>query len=165
MRWGGFAFTLLVACLLQMGVTAFLPLPTFDAFLILALLCAVLMRKHDARLAGWIVGFVQDLGSADALGIHAFTLGLTVLLLTHLREVGNMNVWWLRALVAFLATWPPQVLYLAHLYYWPGSGPESFGKLLLSSVLTSALAALIATFITSLPGMLHNRRRRYRSFW
>lgn len=166
MRWGGFAFALLVACVLQKGVLALLPAPApaFDAFLILALLSGLLMRKHDARLAGWLVGFVQDLAGADALGIHAFTLGLTALLITRLREIGNMNVWWMRALVAFIAAWPPQVLYLMHLYYWSGSGSQSFGGLLWTSALTSALAALIVTFINALPWILRSRRRRYRSF-
>ena len=163
MRWGGFAIALLVACVLQKAVVALLPLRAFDAFLILALLSGTQMRKHDARIAGWLTGFVQDLSSADALGIHAFTLGMTALMMTRLREIGNMNVWWMRALVAFVAAWPPQLLYLVHLNYWSGPGPQSFLGLLWASMLTSLLAALIVTFINALPWLLRSRRRRFRS--
>ena len=106
MVWSGFAIALLLAYLLQTGVVALLGVPFVDAFLVLALLCGLVAPTHDARIAAWIAGLVQDLGSADALGIHAFTLGLTGLLLTRLRGVGNVGVWWVRGLAAFLAAWP-----------------------------------------------------------
>jgi cell shape-determining protein MreD len=164
MAWGAFSIVLLLVFLVQTGVVAVLGDSCFDAFLMLALLCGLLLRTHDARIAAWIVGLAEDLGSADALGIHAFTLGLTALLLTYLREIANVNLWWARGLATFLAAWPGQVLYLIHLYYWAGSGSEPFWSLVWSATLTSLLAAAVATPIAGLPGLMQRRRqRRYRS--
>jgi cell shape-determining protein MreD len=161
MAWGGFAIALLLAYLLQTGVAALLNIPFFDAFLVLALLCGLLAPTHDGRIAAWIVGLVQDLGSADALGIHAFTLGLTGLLLTHLREIGNISVWWVRGLAAFLAAWPGQLIYLLHLHYWAGHGSASLWGLVAGAALTSLVAAALAMLINALPWMLRRRRGRY----
>jgi len=163
MAWGGFIIALLLAFVLQTGVAAPLSVPHFDAFLVLALLCGLLCPTPDARIAGWIVGLVQDLSSADALGIHAFTLGLTVLLLTRIRELGNVSVWWVRAPAALLAAWPPQFIYLLHLRYWAGHTDESFGGLVLSAALTALVAAVLAMLINALPGMMQRKRRRFRT--
>ncbi len=163
MAWSGFAIALLLAYLLQTGVVALLGVPFLDAFLVVALLCGLLAPTHDARIAAWIVGLAQDLGSADALGIHAFTLGLTGLLLTHLREIGNVGVWWVRGLAAFLAAWPGQAIYLLHLRYWAGTGSGSLGGLIVAATLASLVAAALAMSINALPGMLHRKRRRFRS--
>jgi cell shape-determining protein MreD len=163
MVWSGFAIALLLAYLFQTGVVALLGAPYVDAFLVLALLCGLLAPTHDARIAGWIAGLAQDLGSADALGIHAFTLGLTALLLTHLREVGNVGVWWVRGPVAFLAAWPGQLIYLLHLHYWAGQGSASLWQLVGNAALTALVAAALAMVINALPWMLRRRRRRYRS--
>jgi rod shape-determining protein MreD len=159
MAWGSFAIALLLAYLVQAGVVALLGVQVFDAFLILALLCGLLAPPHDARIAAWVTGFVQDLGSADALGIHAFTLGLSGLVLTHLREIVNVRAWWVRGLAAFLAAWPGQIIYLLHLHYWAGRGSGSFGSLLLSATLTALVAAGLATLINALPRMMYRRRR------
>ena len=140
-----------------------LAVPHFDAFLVLALLCGLLAPTHDARLAAWITGLAQDLGSADALGIHAFTLGLTGLLLTWLREIGNVGVWWVRGLAAFLAAWPGQLVYLLHLHYWAGNAAASLWGLVVTATLSSLVAAILATLISALPRLLHRRRRRYRT--
>ena len=163
MAWGGFTIALLLAYLLQTGVAALLSVPYFDAFLVLALLCGLLAPTHDARIAAWIVGLAQDLGSVDALGIHAFTLGLTGLLLTKLREVGNVRVWWVRGLAAGLAAWPGQMIYLLHLHYWAGPGSASFWNLVAAATLTSLVAAALATLINALPGVMHRQRRRYQA--
>ncbi|MFQ5805204.1 MAG: hypothetical protein ACE5I3_02000 [Phycisphaerae bacterium] len=163
MAWGGFAIALLLAYLLQTGVVALLGVRFFDAFLVLALLCGLLAPTHDGRVAAWIVGLAQDLGGADALGIHAFTLGLSGLLLTRLREVGNVSIWWVRGLAAFLAAWPGQVIYLLHLHYWAGPGSVSFWNLVGTATLTSLLAAVLAMLINALPWVMRRRRRRYRA--
>jgi cell shape-determining protein MreD len=163
MAWGGFAIALLLVYLLQTGVAAPLAVPYFDAFLVLALLCGLLAPTHDARIAAWIVGLTQDLGSADALGIHAFTLGLSGLLLTHLRGIGNVGVWWVRGLAAFLAAWPGQIIYLLHLHYWAGPGSATLWNLIVDATLTSLVAAALAMLIHGLPWVLRRRRRRYRT--
>ncbi len=162
MAWGGFAIALLLAYLLQTGVAAVVDLPFFDAFLILALLCGLIAPTYDGRIAAWITGLAQDLGSVDALGIHAFTLGLTGLLLTHLREIGNVGIWWMRGLAAFLAAWPGQLIYLMHLHYWAGHGSASLWSLIVTATMTSLLAAVLAMLINALPWMLHRHRRRHR---
>lgn len=161
MAWGAFAIALLMAYLVQTGVAVLLAVPHFDAFLVLALLCGLLAPTHEARLAGWITGLAQDLGSADALGIHAFTLGLTGLLLTLLREVGNVRVWWVRGLAALLAAWPGQLIYLVHLHYWAGYGFASLGSLVLTALLTSLVAAVLAMLINALPRVIYRRRQRH----
>jgi len=160
MAWGGFTIALLLVYLVQTGVAGLLGVPYFDAFLVLALLCGFLAPTHDARIAAWIVGLAQDLGSADVLGIHAFTLGLTVLLLTRLREIANINRWWVRGVAGLLAAWPGQAIYLLHLHYWAGPGNTSFWSLILVATLTTLLAAAFAALINSLPWWA--RRRRYR---
>ncbi|MBU0617054.1 MAG: hypothetical protein KKI02_05005 [Planctomycetes bacterium] len=162
MAWGGFAVALLLAYLVQTGVAAVLNVPYFDAFLVVAVLYGLLAPTYDARIAAWTTGLVYDLGSADVLGIHAFTLGLTGLLLTWLREVGNVGVWWVRILAAFLAAWPGQLVYLLHLHYWAGHGSASLWNLVVMATLTALVAAALATLINALPRLLHRRRRRYR---
>ena len=163
MAWGGFAVALLLAYLVQTGVAAVLNVPHFDAFLLVAVLCGLLAPTHDARIAAWITGLVYDLGSADVLGIHAFTLGLTGLLLTWLREMGNVGVWWVRGLAAFLAAWPGQLIYLLHLHYWAGNAAASLWGLVVTATLSSLVAAILATLISALPRLIHRRRRRYRT--
>jgi cell shape-determining protein MreD len=163
MAWGGFAIALLLAYLLQTGVASLLHVPLIDCFLVLALLCGLVGPKHDARIAACIVGLAQDLGSVDALGIHAFTLGLTGLLLTRLREIGNVGVWWVRGVLAFLAAWPGQMIYLLHLHYWAGHASASFSELVVAATLTALFAALLAMLIHGLPWVMFRRRRRYRS--
>jgi cell shape-determining protein MreD len=162
MAWGGFAVALILAYLVQTGLAAVVNLAWFDAFLLVALLCGLLAPVHDARIAAWITGLVYDLGSADVLGIHACTLGLTALLLTRLREVGNIGVWWVRLLAGFLAAWPGQLVYLLHLHYWAGHGAASLGGLIAHAALTGLVAAVIATALSFLPRLFQRRRRRRR---
>jgi len=163
MAWSGYAIALLLAYLLQTGVTALFDLPLFDPFLILAIICGLVAPTHDARIAGWITGLAQDLGSADALGIHAFTLGLTAMLLTQMRTFGNVGVWWVAALAGFIAAWPGQFLYLLHLHYWAGGGAVGFLGLLGTATWTAAIAAVFAMLINALPWAMHRRRRHIRS--
>lgn len=160
MPWGPFAIALLVVYLIQTGVAALFGFVYFDAFLVLALLCGLLAPSADARLGAWLVGLAQDLDSADALGIHAFALGLTALLLTWLREVLNLGLWWVRLLALVLAGWAGQVIYLTYGQYWIGRGESSFGGLLVSAALTAALAAGLVMLICALPGRRRSRRWR-----
>jgi rod shape-determining protein MreD len=162
MAWGAFVAALVAAFLLQTGVLAPLDVQHLDAFLLVAVMCGLLARTWDARIAGWIAGLVYDLGSADVLGIHAFTLGLTALLLTRLRDLGNIGVWWVRVLAVFLSAWPGQLVYLLHLHYWAGHGSASLWSLILSAALTALVAAILATVISFLPRLLHRSRRRRR---
>jgi cell shape-determining protein MreD len=160
MAWGSFAIALVVAYLLQTGVAGPLDVPSFDAFLLLALLCGLLAPTHEARIGAWITGLAQDLGSADALGVHAFALGLTALLLTWLRDVGNVSVWWVRILAAFLAAWPGRLIYLLHVHYWAGHGSASLWSLVGEATLTALVAAVLAALLCGLPRVLRRRRRR-----
>ncbi len=160
MTWGGFSLLLVAVYAVQTGVLALVPLPGFDAFLVLAIVCALRMPRHDARLAGWIIGLVQDLASSDALGIHALTLGLTAVALTWFRERANTELWWVRIATAFLAAILPQYLYLIHLHYWSGRGQASPVELLAQAALTAILAAVAAAAILALPRLSWRRRRR-----
>ena len=160
MAWGVFAIALLLAYLLQTGVTAMLQLTYFDPFLLLALLCGLLAPTPQARIACWCTGLLQDLGSTDALGVHAFTLGLTGLFLTQLRELGNIGVWWARGLFCFLAAWPGLLIYLLHLHYWAGRGQVTLWSLTGSATLTTLVAAGLAMLICGLPRMLDRKHRR-----
>ncbi|WP_320046854.1 hypothetical protein [uncultured Ilyobacter sp.] len=164
MAWGGFAIALFFTYLLQVGVVSILDFPAVDLFLAFALLCSLFAPTHDARIAAFLIGLAQDLGSADALGIHAFTLGLTAVLLTYIRELGNMHVWWVRGLAAVLAAWPGQLLYLLHLYYWAGTGVISIRGAVYAAGVTAIVVAVLIMFVPSLPGVIHRgSRRRYRA--
>lgn len=158
MIWSGFALALLIVFVLQAGAASLLGLTSLDLFLALALVCSMMAPSHEARLAAWFTGLAQDLGSSDPLGIHAFILGLTAVLLTQLREVGNLAVWWVRGAIAFLAACPGQLLYRAYLRYWAGYGDDSFFNLLIASITASALAAVLALAVTFLP--YYSRRRQ-----
>jgi len=160
MAWGLFALTLLVVYVLQTAVVGLFDLPWVDLFLVLALAYGLTVPLHDARIGAWIIGFVQDLGAADALGIHAFALGLTGLLVTALRAMVNLNLWWVRLLVAFLAAWAGVMLYRLHLHFWANAPFESWWALLASSAWTAFVAALAAAIITAYPRIITGRRRR-----
>lgn len=160
MSWGLFALTLLVVYVLQTAVVGLFGLPWVDLFLVLALAYGLTVPLHDARIGAWIIGFVQDLGAADALGIHAFALGLTGLLVTALRAMVNVNLWWVRLLVAFPAAWAGAALYRLHLHFWANAPFESWWVLLASSAWTAFVAALAAVIVTAYPRIVTGRRRR-----
>jgi rod shape-determining protein MreD len=162
MRWGVFAGLLLMTYLLQVAVLEVVHLRWLDLFLTLALLTALLVPKHDGRIACWIIGLAQDLGSLDTLGIHAFTLGLTGWLVTYAREVFNTGVWWARLVALFVCAWPGQMLYLLHLYYRSGHGGVGPLGLIIQAAALALAAAAVATLFTSLPWFLIQRRRSFR---
>ena len=160
MSRGALLLVVLAAYVVQVGIAPFAGLHRLDVFLTAALLVGLLMPVHEARLAGWIVGLVQDLASSDPLGIHAFTLGLTVLLLTWLRDLLNTRVWWARWLACLAAAVPGQVLYLLHLYYYAGRGGQPLTALLGEAAALAGVSAALATALTALPGLVLRRRRR-----
>jgi len=165
MSWGRFAIALGLVYVFQIGAASLLGWSHLDPFLIMAVIYGLTAPRHDARIAAWLAGLAQDLGSADALGVHAFTLGLTGLFVTKLREVGNVNVWWVRGLIMLAAAWPGQALYLFHLHYWSGAGAASFSALLFKATIVSAIAAAAALVVTALPSFGRRPRRgRFRTF-
>lgn len=159
MPWGVLAGAVLLVYLLQTAVVGLLGWSWLDLFLMLTLLVALLAPLHDARIAGWLIGFAQDLGSTDAVGIHAFTLGLACLLLTSIRGILNLRVWWSRLLVVFLCAWPAPFLYALHLRFWAGADTVGASDIILGSAAHALLAAAIATVLTAWPTLRFRRRR------
>lgn len=160
MQWGALCLAIVATYVLQAGMLWMFGLTWFDPFLLLTLLLGLLTAAPQARLAGWVVGLAQDLGSQDVLGIHAFTLGLTALLATQLRRVFNVNVWWARVVVLLLAAWPPQVLYLLHLNYWVSQRTLSLGVIVERAAWLSVATAAVTMFVLTLPWVVAWRRRR-----
>jgi len=158
MRWGLFILALLVVYIAQ---TAALPLfaPSWvDMLLILALVYGLTAAPTEARLAGWIIGFAQDVGSLGPLGLHALALGLATCGLTYLREAVNRELWWVRGLAAFVVAWPAQLLVLLHMRFLQNA-PLSTLRILFDSFATAATAALIAGLLVGLPSVWRRRRR------
>ncbi len=158
MPWGGLALAVLVAYFVQATLAWMLGPNPFDPFLVLALLLGLLRPTYDARLSGWMVGLAQDLGSADPLGIHAFTLGLTALFATQLRRVLNANVWWSRGVILLGAAWLPQIILRIFLQVRLGTTESPFGLLGRASLVT-LLAAAVVMAILALPWVAAWRRR------
>jgi len=159
MRWGLYTVALLATLLLAGSVRWVLHLSWLDPFLVLVLLCGLLAPVRDARLAAWIAGLVHDLSSGDPLGIHAFTLGLTGLLLTRLREALNIEPWWARGVACALAAWAGQLLYLIHHAYWTAAGGLSWVRIVGESWMTATVAGVIVIPLTGLPRLFSRRRR------
>lgn len=165
MRWGVFTVALLAVYFLQTSVFWTWGVRWLDAFLVMALLCALLGRTHDARIAGWLIGLVQDIGTPDAFGIHALVLGLSALFVTKMRGWINTRIWWPRMLLLFAAALPGQLLYALHLRYWSWVGIESRSLLsiVFEALALSIIAAAVAALLTMLPWFMTARQRRIRS--
>ena len=159
MRWGSFALVLAATYLLQVAVLFVLGWSWLDPFLILALVCALMAPTHEARLAGWITGLVQDLGSIDPLGLHAFTLGLAVWIVTKLREELNVHVIWPRLLVLLFGSFPALLVYWLHRAFWSGGGETSWWSMISQSFTTAAGASVIVLLITIAPWFARRGRR------
>lgn len=160
MPWFVFALVLLAVLVIQTGALAILGVGWLDLFLVLAIIWSLLAPVHDARLACWTAGLVQDLASSGPLGVNAFSLGLAGIIATGLRRGLNIHAWWGRALVAFLAGWPAALLPLLHARYWEGrvTGPAWAIPGQAAGVALSA--AILATVITSLPRFVKRRAER-----
>ncbi|MGE0481018.1 MAG: rod shape-determining protein MreD [Phycisphaerae bacterium] len=162
MPWGAFTLVLVVVYVLQTAAVRLLELPAVDLLLAFALFCGLAAGTHDARLAGWIVGFAQDLGSGGPLGPHAVALGLACWILTALRAAVNLHLWWARLAGAFVAALAAQTLLLIHERWWQGLNDGSAFGAVLTLVAYSLIAALVAAGLTQLPIFLAwDRRRRH----
>jgi rod shape-determining protein MreD len=160
MPWWRFAFALLITYLIQTTLLRHIAPPAVDLLVVLALVCAWSAPPVEARLAGWITGFLQDVGSAGPLGLHALALGLMVLLLTYLREHVNREVWWVRWLVGLVAVFPLQLLVHLHQRYWQDAA-VSWSRMLAESLATAAATGLLGALVLVLPALLGARRRRF----
>jgi rod shape-determining protein MreD len=160
MPWWRFAFALLLTYLLQTTLVRLIAPPAVDLFVVLALVCAWSAPPVEARLAGWSTGFLQDVGSAGPLGLHALALGLLVFLLTYLREHVNREVWWVRWLVGLVAVFPLQLLVHLHERYWQDAA-GSWARMLAESLATAVVTGLLAALVLGLPTLLGMRRRRF----
>ena len=166
MSWAGLAAAVVVAVLLQTTVCQMgdLPLIDVDLLLTLALVYGLVASADQARIAGWIIGFAYDLTSEGPLGIHAFALGLTALLLTLMRTGVNRNLWRVRLLVCCAAALPGQLLVPLHLRFVQGGNMGSLWQIGLSAVMVSVTAAVLAALITGFPP-LSQRQRPVRRSW
>lgn len=168
MPWGVFGVLLALVLLLQTSVLSVLGLRTIDLFLIYALVCGLVLPPYDARLAGWIIGFVQGLASAGMVMIHPVALGLTGLLSTVLRAGVNLDLWWVRLLVAFLSAWPGQLLVRIYWRFWDANAGdvlaprEPWWSILFGSAWVALAAGLIAAGLTALPALVTHRSRALR---
>jgi rod shape-determining protein MreD len=162
MPWGLFSLALLLAYVLQTAVLQHFASAWLDLPLTLALVCGLMAPTAEARLAGWITGLAQDIGTDSPLGLHAFAAGLAVFALTALRELVNREVWWVRWLAALAVALPAQFLVQLHDRYVQGAA-VTWGQMAGHALETALVAALLAALA---PGLLRllKRRRRYSVF-
>ncbi len=145
LRWGWFAIALALVWVAQSGVLWPLGLARWvDLYLLLVLVLALTAPRYDAALAGWFAGLVQDLASADVLGIHALSLGLTAWLVTRLRERVNLTLTRVRVVACVLVALAGQLVYVLHLRFWIVRVPETLPGLLASAAAVSLVAGLVA---------------------
>ncbi len=161
MPWSLYAVGLLAAFLLQTAVLPLLPLDAVDLLLTLALICGLAAPVPEARLAGWGAGFVKDLDTDGPLGLHAVLCGLAVLLLTVVRAQLNLQLWWVRWLLATAVAWPVELAARLHQALTLGTS-ASVGGLVLGSLLTAVVAGLLAALLLALPGRAPRRRASHR---
>jgi len=158
MRWGPFILILLMAYLLQTALLSHAAPKCVDLLWAVALVCGLTAPAADARLAGWLTGFLQDVGTTGPLGLHALALGLAIMVLTHLRDAVNRELWWVRWLTAALVTLPAQLLIQVHFHYWQGAW-GTWWTMLSQSLSTAVVTGLLAALIVGAPRLLHRRRR------
>ena len=169
MPWNAYLFVLLLTFLLQTAVVRLLGFESIDLLFALALFCALTAPLHDARLAAFWAGFVQDLGSGGFAGAGgppgaaAFAFGISAVVITWLREIINVQIWWVRLVVAFLGALPGQLLLAAYARVWLGVHPGSVWLTIVYVLVLSFLAALVAAGLTSMPLFLGWDRRRRRT--
>jgi rod shape-determining protein MreD len=161
MRWTAFTIALVSVYLAQVGILWRFGVGWLDLFLAYALLVALIAPTAEARLAGWIVGLAQDLGSTGPIGIHALSLGLAAFLLTRVRELLNVQVWWPRGLALWLAGLPAAALAVVHRNAWSATGEWNIFSAIGSGVTTSLAAALLVLLLTTLPALTLRRRQKF----
>jgi rod shape-determining protein MreD len=170
MSWSLFLIALLVVSVVQSSVLAVMQASVFDVPLInlylgLTLVVGLVARRDDARLAGLTTGLLADLAGVGAFGIQAFALGLTAWLLTMWRDALRTHLWFARVILCFLAALPGELFLSLHTHFWqlPVDTPVSFWERLLSGVIVSAVAAVLAATVTEFPQFRRFRgmSRRY----
>ncbi len=163
MTWTRFGLALLAVYVVQTVIVPLLPLGPLDLFTVLVLLVGMLAPTPEARLAAWITGLAQDIGSVDPLGLHAFCQGLTGWVLSRLRERFNVEVWWPRGVGGFLAALVGHFAY--HLFGAVWMNDASLGWLAMTA--QAGFAALFASALmvalTSTPRLSVRRFRRHRA--
>ncbi len=155
MRWGWFALALLATFIVQASFAPLLP-AGLDLFAAFALACAWLLPVEEACLAGWIAGFIQDVGSMQPLGLHAFALGLTAWGLTRIRDLVNRELWWVRWFSGFVVLFPLQMLVTARVL-WGARVP--WWTFVTEPFTTALLAAFVAALLMLIPAALARRPR------
>ena len=158
MPWGLFGLVLTLVFVLQTAVMPFCAPASLDLLLVMALVCGLTAPSVDARLAAWIIGFVQDLDSGSPLGLHAALLALAVWALTLIRDLVNLNLWWGRWLIAALVALPARLVLQLHMRWSHGDWPRS----VFETVVTAVVAGLAASIVVGLPAWWRGRRHRYR---
>jgi len=161
MSWGLCALGLLLAYLVQSAVLSPFGPEWLDLLLVFALIVGLTAPVHEARLAGWITGLAQDVGTSGPLGLHAFALALAIIALTHLRELVNRELWWVRVVVSLIVAFPAQIVIQLHLRFWQGAA-LTWPGMLMDALVAAAVGALLAGLLVGLPGLLRRRPRRYR---
>lgn len=156
MAWGRFALGLVLVLVMQVSLVRFVGVPALDLFLAYALLVAFTAPVSDARIAGFVVGLTQDLGSDVPLGVHAFALGLAATILTLLRGFMQSVPFWVRWLGGTLAGLGALVLLSLYAVLWRGGQVDSWARELQLIALTAAVAAGIAAYLA--PGTTHRGR-------
>ncbi|MBI5864335.1 MAG: hypothetical protein HZB38_07495 [Planctomycetes bacterium] len=166
MNWGTFAAALVVTLVAQKSLVWTFGWSAVDLLLVLALLCGLNAPAADARIAGWLCGFAQDLaGQPEAIGVQSLSLGLTVMLLVWMREAAPARVWWLRPLPCLVAAWIGQIVYLLLLKFGLGVGFLTAWNVLSNSFLIAAIATLLALVGMTVPAAMRRNRRRTAYRW
>ena len=164
MPWGLVSIALLLVYVLQTALLQHIAPAWLDLFLALALTCGLMAPTTEARLAGWIAGLAQDIGTDGPLGLYALAGGLAALILTGLRELVNREVWWVRWLAAFAAGLPAQLLVQLHDRYLQGA-LVTWGQMVGHALETALVAALLAALAPGAIRLLRRRRRYSVSRW
>lgn len=169
MPWNAYVLVLAIAFLLQTAVVRLLGFESIDLLFALALFGALTAPLHDARLAAFWAGMAEDLGSGGLggaggpIGAGAFAFGVSGLIVTWLREIANVQIWWVRLVVAFLGALPGQILLAIYGRVWLELHPGSIWLTIVYVLVLSFVSALMAAGLTSLPLFLGWDRRRRRS--
>ncbi len=165
MPWGMFGIGLFVVFLLQATIVRGLGAPYLDLYLAYALFLGLVLPAVDARLAALLVGLAQDLGGADPLGLHAFMLGLAAVILTRLRPLVNLSVWWVRLGVCTLAALPPLLLEFLHARWWRGAPAPTWTGFLGIALATALLAGGLVAALTVQRRLRWRTSDRYAAMW
>lgn len=160
MPWLWFALVLAATWVVQTSLLEHV-WPAVDLFVVLALILGFSAPTYDARIAAWICGFAQDLGSESQLGIHAVALGLTGLVVTQLREQIFRQVFVTRLVTGLLAAIPGQIVIEAYRWLIQKAPTGTIGSVVVSVLMVSVVSAVLAATCLQLPVWL-GRSNRYR---